>query len=188
MSIKILLLGKKGAGKTTVARYICDKYGLKELTFADPLKKVCQTMFNLSEGQLHDHEQKEIMDHRWGYSSRQIFQKFGDLLRDQIPIYFDKLPKDPKIFVQIMDNKIKNKGTDNGGILISDGRLPDEVNWFKTLPYGYIIKIVNNRVTTNDAHISETYEYNGDDVITIYNNGTLQELYNSVDNIIGKLI
>lgn len=185
MGIKILLLGKKGAGKTTVAQYICSKYGFQELTFADPLKKVCQTIFSLSDGQLHDHEEKETVDPRWGYSSRQIFQKFGDLLREQIPIYFDRLPKDPKIFVQIMDNKIKNI---DGDILISDGRLPDEIEWFKNISCGYIIKIVNKRVTTNDTHISETYEYNGDDIITIYNNGTLQELYNSVDNIISKLI
>lgn len=201
MGIKILLTGKKFSGKTTVANYIKEKYNFKEYTFAEPLKEICRQVFHLSDSQLHDQEQKETIDNRWGITPRQMFQNMGDLMREQMPNYFN-IPTEPKIFTQILENKLK--GIDQN-IIISDGRLPDEIKWFRSLEYpnpnisnkefnntqttgekfNVVIKIKRDGLKSYDTHITERYEYDCD--IVLQNNGTIQELYKSIDEIMKKI-
>ena len=180
MGIKILLVGKKFSGKTTVAQYIKQKHGFKEYTFAEPLKEVCKQIFSLTDDQLYNQEQKERVDDRWGITPRKMFQNMGDLLREQMPIYFN-VPNEPKIFTQILKNKIK----DNEDLIISDGRLPDEVKWFRTLKDGIIIKIKRDGLESNDTHITEQFDYECD--VVIQNNGSLEELYRTIDEIMNKI-
>lgn len=181
MGIKILLLGKKSSGKTTVANYLTQKYNFKEYTFAEPLKQICKQIFNLSDKQLYEHEFKEQVDEKWRITPRVMFQTMGDLIRDQLHKYFS-IPENPKIFVQILANKI----TDDENVVISDGRLQDEVEWFKSLPGGIIINIKRDSLIYTDTHKTETLEYDGD--FTIQNNGTIQQLQNSIDEIMSKCL
>lgn len=181
MGIKILLTGKKFSGKTTVANYIKEKYKFTEYTFADPLKEICRQVFHLSDSQLYDQEQKETVDSRWGITPRQMFQNMGDLMREQMPNYFN-IPAEPKIFTQILANKLKR---DNGDIIISDGRLPDEIKWFRSFSKGIIIKIKRDGLKSYDTHITERFEYDCD--VVLQNNGTVEELYKSIDEIFIKI-
>lgn len=41
-----------GAGKSTVARVLCEQFGFCELGLADPLKRFCMDVFDMSEEQL----------------------------------------------------------------------------------------------------------------------------------------
>jgi hypothetical protein len=102
----------------------------------------------------------------------------GDLFRDEMREYFPKLA-DWTIFVNIMDKKISNT-TNN--IIISDGRLYDEIQWFKTLPNSYIIKIVrNNNIECIDTHKTENFVCDSD--FTIINENSLEDLYKQIDQI-----
>ena len=75
--------GSIGAGKTTAAAGLVAQ-GWTEITFAEPLKRVCQTAYLLSDTQLWGtQEDKGRIDPRWGVSPRRILQHVGtELFRD----------------------------------------------------------------------------------------------------------
>lgn len=75
--IVIGLLGPAGAGKSTVAQHLIDKYGAKKYSLAGPLKSIARE-FGFTEEQLYGtQEQKEAIDPRYGMSCRQFLQKLG---------------------------------------------------------------------------------------------------------------
>ena len=45
--MKIALIGKMGSGKTTLAKYIEERYGYSLLSFATPVKKYAKELFNV---------------------------------------------------------------------------------------------------------------------------------------------
>ena len=79
------IIGKKKVGKDTFANYICSNCNedtFVKMAFADTLKTVCKEIFDLSDSQLHDTIQKDLIDPRWSMSPRQILQFVGtDLFR-----------------------------------------------------------------------------------------------------------
>lgn len=88
----VALAGRKQVGKNTAAEVLCSKAGFYPYAFADPLKKACALMFDLSPQQLEDQTLKETVDPRWGVSPRKIFQCVGtDLIRDQMGAVMDGL-------------------------------------------------------------------------------------------------
>lgn len=179
---KILLTGKKFSGKSTVAKYLCDKYNYTELTIAEPLKRISQILFNLSDEQLNNHELKEEIDIRWSYSPRQIFQILGDLLRDDLPTIFTFIDFTKyKIFIYNINRRLANV---KYNVVISDGRIYDEIAWFNELTDNLSINI--NRpisgTSSSDKHHTENLNIPVD--FQIINDKSLAELYNTVDTLV----
>lgn len=186
----ILIVGSKFCGKTTAANYIKTKIPKSvELTFAGPLKKACESIFLLSEKQLHDQEYKKAIDSRWDVTPREIFQKVGDLFRDYLHEVLPKLNlPQGLIFTSNMHHRIKElQESDNPPklIIISDGRLPDEHNYVKSLKNSYSIRLIRDTMES-DSHKSEQINFTTDSIII--NNGTLEELYKQIDIIIDKFL
>jgi hypothetical protein len=76
------LLGGKGSGKTSAAAYLAETYGAKVYALADELKELVRHVFLFSQEQLHgSQEDKERLDPRWGFSSREVMERTGDALR-----------------------------------------------------------------------------------------------------------
>lgn len=76
------LVGGKGAGKNTVAAYLSSRYGATTYSIANELKELLRHMFGLSQAQLHGTQlEKEAVDHRWGFSARELMECQGDALR-----------------------------------------------------------------------------------------------------------
>ena len=48
----IALNGKKGSGKDTMAKYMCEKFGFVNYGFADPIKEVGRILFDFTDEQL----------------------------------------------------------------------------------------------------------------------------------------
>lgn len=63
--MKIILIGKAGSGKDTVADYLALAYGFYGYAFADKLKQIVQ----------------ELFPHEWATNKRQTLQKVGALMR-----------------------------------------------------------------------------------------------------------
>jgi len=81
------IAGPKNSGKDTLANAlnIYNNHPFVIRPFADPVKRVCQQLYLLSDEQLYDREAKERVDTRWGLSPRQMFQQFGtDYVRRQL--------------------------------------------------------------------------------------------------------
>ena len=69
------LVGKKGSGKDTMADFLVENYHFKQYAYAEPLKKLCQDLFCLTDAQVNCHALKETIDERWNKSPRQILQQ-----------------------------------------------------------------------------------------------------------------
>jgi len=72
------LLGGEGAGKTTAAKYLEDKYDAVRYTLADPLKQLIMNAFEMSREQLYGtQEQKNTIDPRYNVSPRWLMRRIG---------------------------------------------------------------------------------------------------------------
>lgn len=139
------LVGKKGAGKDTVADFLIEKKGYNKKAFADPLKKVVQALFLLDETQVHDQSLKEITDPRWSLSPRQMMQLVGtNLIRTNLGEDF-----------WLKHIELGRENLDF--IVISDVRFQNEADWVRKKG-GILIRIVSNEESNSvvDTHRSET--------------------------------
>lgn len=175
------LLGKKQSGKDTSADYLNKKYNYNKCAFANLLKETCKVLFDLSDEQVYG-ELKEVIDQRWETTPRHILQFVGtDLIRNQISSLVPKMEKD--FWIHSLLNKMQN----DKKYVISDARFQNEVDMIKNKK-GIIIKLIRNNINSGDLHISES----GIDLIqnfdfVIENNGTIDDLYKKIDDIINTL-
>ena len=162
------LTGVKNSGKSTISSFLVQNYEFEEFAFADPLKRACMEIFNLSEEQVFGNFKcKETIDTYWMVSPRVILQTIGTLIRN----ISDSIPNLHNVWIRNMYKKINNSNSSN--IVISDVRYSDEANMIKQLG-GIIIKIERKNKTI-DFHESENQNVNSDFVI--YNNSSLEQLY-----------
>ena len=72
------LLGGEGAGKTTAAKYLEEKYSAKRYTLAAPLKELVRLAFDLLPEQVYGtQEQKNAIDPRYNVSPRWLLRRIG---------------------------------------------------------------------------------------------------------------
>ena len=180
-------LGGKHAGKDTAGNYLIEKFNYTKYAFGDPVKDICKTMFSLTDSQITDPTEKEMIDPRWGISPRTMFQRIGTEF-GQIGLYklFPELKgKVPyrTLWVKLFEDWVKKNKSKM--IVITDIRFEHEIKAIKE-NNGVIIKI-NRETEFNDNHISEielkTIDQNLIDY-TIDNNYTLDDLYSQLDTII----
>lgn len=173
----IAFTGPAGSGKDTAANAILNAYpDSEQLSFAYTLKKTCQVLFNLSESQLNDTIEKELVDPRYNKSPRELFQWMGtDIIRNTFGNDF---------FVNIMRDKI-NK-SNKSIIVINDVRFDNEAELIKSM-FGKIVKIERKEQKKVTSHSSENgINYKYIDVI-IPNNLSIENLENGVINILDIL-
>lgn len=171
--------GKKGHGKDTLGKFFIDNYQYQRFAFADPLKKILEIIFDFTDDQLFGNL-KEIPDPYWNCSPRKIQQFVGtDLFRDQLGQIIPNLDKN--IWVEVTKRKIQKQMLNNpkSRIIITDVRFCNEAQMIRELN-GVIIKVNRDSIKNLDSHVSET---ENDEIIEDYyvsNNGTINEMYNSL--------
>lgn len=180
--LRIALVGGLRSGKTTVARHLASTYGLNRISFADKLKAESERMFG-SITPLFDVTAPK---------PREVFVRYGQAMRS---IY-------PDVFVAHARNAV-NFALCNvtcPGVVIDDLRQPNEYEWL--VDNGFIII----RITTDEetrvqraASIGETVtaENLTDETESyidkyfvdydVHNNGTVEELYDTIDAIVEEL-
>jgi energy-coupling factor transporter ATP-binding protein EcfA2 len=177
----IVLIGKIGSGKSTVAD-ILKKQQYNELYFAEPLKQ-----FGISIGFTHDQiygtqAQKNIKNDYYGVSGREFMQKVGtELFRNKLDQVIDMNLKGSSIWVKNIERQLSLYDK----IVISDCRFPDELSMLKKYN-SIVIKLVRN-YNDDASHISEQHidEMNAD--YTIDNNGSIDDLNKTINNIINNM-
>ena len=76
--IVIGLMGPAGAGKSSVAQHLEQKYGAVRYSFAGPLKEMVGRALEFSHEQMWGTQaQKEAVDPRYGHSPRWFLQRIG---------------------------------------------------------------------------------------------------------------
>ncbi len=182
----IMLTGLKQSGKSTVAKYIETTYNFSVLSFAKKIKDVSHCMFGWEEKD--DELLKETIDEAWGISRREFWQWFGTeaiqySLPEKYPKFAEKIGRG--FWARVLENEIINNRNIN--YVISDYRFPLEQQILS--PYNPItIKVVNPSLRANDLHESEKYIQDMECDYIIYNNSTLQKLYDDIDKIMMELM
>jgi len=193
------LVGTKGSGKSTVAKFLAEKSYFIELSFASILKEIIQSLFFLSEEQLNDQVLKEKIIPELGVSPRYLMQNIGtDMFRIQLSKCLPNLRLGnsiQSIWVWHMKKKIENLLNINPrqNIAISDVRFEDEFDLLKNEFQAKMILIKRPKIYENkDSHESESFSFlkTKEDYEkldgTIINDDSLEYLHHVVHAVIKK--
>lgn len=119
----IAIAGRAGSGKTTASLFISQRYGAKELAFANRLKMMAADIMGFSEKQLFGtQDDKESIDGRYKISPRTFMQRLGEAAREHIhrDIWANEIVRD------IVESKDRV-------FVVSDLRHPEELNALEKL-------------------------------------------------------
>ena len=178
--------GKRAAGKDTAANYLI-KLGFEKRAFADPLKNACKELFLLSDSQLNGTQQdKESIDNRWfGCTPRMMMQYVGtDLLRNRLNGLIPGIGNDLFIHNFGLWYDEKKKNNPKSMVVVTDVRFRNEVEMIHSRG-GIVIKLERANGLPVDSHESEISIDNITDIdYVIDNNGSLSDLYNSLQKIV----
>ena len=191
------ICGFKSSGKDTIADYLIKEHGFVKYSFASTIKDIISIMFGWSRERLEgltkeDREWREQIDPWWSttldmplLSPRYVMQYFAtDLFRDKFH---------PDIWVKIVENQILT--TTNQHIVISDCRFKNEIDMIVRL-HGTIIHVHRNlpdwfneyrngsSFIPSNYHISEIEWIRCFRDCDIENNGTIEELYKKIEDVI----
>ena len=193
------LIGLSGAarsGKDTAGKYLIEQYDFKRYAFADPLKRAASEMFGLPLEDFHDDDKKEVVNEFWNFSPRQIAQLLGTecgrrVFRDDMWVKRAELAwLEHKEYIENYTGGGWIEASGWGGMVVTDVRFPNEAEWIKEMG-GITIHIVRPGATGNvgvgASHASELGYPDELKDITIYNNGTLKDLYHKLDKAINWL-
>lgn len=187
------ICGYKGHGKSTVARILEEKYGYKELTFAESLKTSMSDTFHWDRKRLDSTEPedriwKETVDPWWSkklnkplMSPRWTLQNVGtDIMRNLFS---------PDIWVASLEKKIIDLPESVQCIAISDCRFNNEKEMIDSLN-GIVIRISRASIPMTDCHITEKefLSFQGPNVIDLGNDGTIEELEFKLEKIVNLFV
>lgn len=164
--------GKKGSGKTEAADALCRVLGYTTLSFADPLRDVCRTVFGLTDDELNDRKLKESPLTRWPFQSpRELMQLVGtDMFRHHFP----------EVWITAFTRKYRS--LDNPQVVVPDVRFINEEKAIRALG-GVIIRIERD-LPSSDQHPSETEMDEIQADFTILNLGSLSQLKSQILNTV----
>lgn len=161
------IAGYAGSGKSQAADYLVKKYGYTKLSFADGIKKIDNELFN-----------------RDGIKSRSRLQKIGEYMR---AIDSDVWINDVLNRVELLSDK---------DIVIDDLRRENEFYALRDEGF-FSLKIIADedirikRLVDRDGMCDVSLLYNESEtgvadikMYEIYNNGTLEELYEQINKLI----
>lgn len=170
----IAICGLKRSGKDTIAKYISEKYQLKHVKISDTLKNSIQLLFNIDKEDL-EYDAKDIVNTHWNVSPRKIMDFIGThVFQYEIQKIIPNIGRNFWI-----DNLLKKESKNN--IVISDLRFIHEFEEIKKLnSKTLIIRVVRDCTSTNGLASEIEQEHIPAD-ITFNNNGSIKDLYQSID-------
>jgi len=202
------ICGFIGSGKDTVADYLMNVHEFRRDSFASTLKDAVSLVFGwdrtLIEGRTkQSREWREQVDSWWAerlniphLTPRWILQYWGtDILRNH---FHDDL------WIASLENKLRNS-QDN--VVVSDCRFPNEIRGIRQSggfvirvsrgeePWWYDIAVRANNGNENaqavldshNIHASETSWVNTEFDYVLDNNGTLENLFNQINDLVQYL-
>jgi hypothetical protein len=200
-SVRIISLsGLAGAGKDSVADYLCAEHGYERISFAAVLKDCCAAIFGwdreMIEGRTAEaREKREYVDEWWsarlgieGFTPRKALQQLGtDVMRTHFH---------PDIWLAALERRILARP--GGKFVITDCRFPNELACLRRL--GAVIWWIRRGVTPPwwsaakegetipGVHLSETLWIStvacDPAAVEICNDGALEDLYIKIKELV----
>jgi hypothetical protein len=177
------ICGKAGSGKDTIGDYLVTRYKFQRIALADPIKRLVKDIFVLDDHTVYDRVAREQQLKNWpDWTVRKLLQFIGtELFRNNV----DDAIWVKSLWLRIVENPDIN-------YVVTDVRFPNELKYFQdnAKPGEFMfIKVVRegcNGVVGLQSHASEAYDLDAEYVID--NNGTFENLYNKIDEIVkGKI-
>jgi len=186
----IAIRGKAGAGKDTVADYLVEKYGYQKMSFAHPLKRIVAILtgwrYDFVNGATPEYRRlRETLIHPvYKMTCRQLLQFVGtELFRDQLH---------PEVWVQCLRQDIEALFNEDPEalVIVTDCRFPNEAEMLLKLG-GRMLHIQRPMAAScllgeTSQHSSEK-DFNTSNEQIIHNNGTLDQLYETVRTTLAKV-
>lgn len=170
------LSGYARSGKDEIANILMQKYRFKRVAFADPIKEFVFRVNPI----LNDGRRLQSVVDSFGWEvtksrseARRMLQEVGVVARDMFG---------PNFWVDIALHRFNHHHDD---VVISDVRFKNEFNTIKQLG-GKVYRVSREHAVPVNNHISETELDNAVFDAMIENNGTLQDLEATVDDLMSS--
>lgn len=172
--IIIGIVGPKGSGKSEVAKFLSKNYDFERTRFADSLKNMLMTGFNLSRDQV-DGDLKEVpTDKLCGKTPREVMMTCGTEWGRNM-IHQD-------IWVTAWGNSLPNSNR----IVVDDMRFPNERRAVKRMG-GIVIRVERPGFEHDPCHESESHILKSDYIVK--NSGdSLRGLHENVQSLMREII
>lgn len=182
----VAFVGKKGCGKTTIAKYLHDMFSFEILSFASPLKESAKIIFGLTDDQVYG-SKKDVVDETLGITPRKILQVMGtELFQFDIHKHIPNIRiPNRNLWVMNMRKRIRNIN-EYYQIVIDDLRFPHEAKMIKE-EGGYIVRIYRDDQNGDDKHASEKEMEEIKHDFYLVNNGTLNDLRSKVIKLLAAI-
>lgn len=171
-TVLIGIAGKARSGKDTVGQYIADRWGMLQMSFAEPLKWGLQAMLGLPMDYINGPNKEEIIP-AFDASPRKMLQTLGTEWGREL-VHTD-------IWVTVAHNRILHAQGQSPGVraVFTDVRMPNEAAWIRN--NGLLVHILRPDAPQVREHVSEAglRVESGDRVIE--NNSDLETLYEKID-------
>lgn len=176
MRTVIAICGLKRSGKDVIADHLVRKYSYEKIKIAEPLKIVVAQLFNFTQDQVGETDQKDEIDPRWGITPRHALQFFGtEVMQYKIQ---DLLPNiERKFWINLLISKMQPEKK----YVISDMRFKHEYEELKKHDL-LVIKVFRNNLNSTDTHISESEYLEIPADIIIQNDEDIESLLIKIDN------
>ena len=173
--------GKKSAGKNTVGTYLVESYGFREASFAALLKESAAALFDI-EPEVWEHTKNDPQARISLHTGTSYFDNPTVTVRQFLQRYGTEAHR--SIFGSDFWVDYALKGIDpNKDTVFTDARFENELSRIKDLG-GYNLQVLRPQLFTQDSHASEVPPPQHLIDFAVDNVGSLNDLYNQVDNFI----
>lgn len=161
---KVILNSRAGGGKDTFADFLVDNYGFKKITFAEGIYDIAYEYFGMT------------------YKNRELLQNIGQKMREVDPLVWVKYAfKQAEQYEKVVISDCRQRNEYSFGL--EKGFLPIHIDAKRDLR----IKRLEERdgfypdlsLLENESEVGA----DGLDYITVDNNGSLEDLYLQIDDI-----
>lgn len=168
------LTGRAGSGKDTAAAYLGEAHRFMPLTFAAPLRDMLKAGFGLTDEHFTQANKNVAID--WiGRSPRQLQQTLGT--------EWGRTHVKSSVWVDVATRELDSlTGLD---VVFTDVRFENEAAMIRDRG-GLLIRLVRAAAPSVNAHVSEAGILLREGDHEIHNNGTLFQLYDQLDSIVGE--
>lgn len=185
------ICGPKRSGKDSIADVLEDTYGYDRQSLARPMKEALKAIFGWTDEHL-DGALKEIVDQRFGISPRQALQHIGTQwgqfgLMSFFPDFMKVTGR--KLWVRRLCDNIQQVDSVWAGTVVPDIRFPHEEAEFRER-FGedfILIHVTRPGTGEGDLHESEIYHDKLNATYDIFNDGSLEDLFIAVQDIMDNL-
>lgn len=171
------LAGKARQGKDTIAHYLCKRYGMTQLAFADPIRDMIE--LGLGVTARYSVERKEETIPYIGASYRQLAQTLGTEWGRSIH---------QDLWINVMAVKLVALADEHDAIVITDVRFENEAEWVRKIGSLWHVRRKDAPEIPLSNHSSENGIEPREGDYTLHNNGSLEDLYQNIDTAFAATI